>query len=269
MAKEQPYQEMAEYYDRVYDKLVDYEADCDFLAQVFQKHSTRKVEAVLDAGCGTGNHAYILAKRGYRVTGIDISPGMIRVAKAKQSGERNVPQLYTMDMRKFELPRKFEAVLSMFGGFGYIQSDSEVSGFMSSAKKHLQEGGLIVFEFWHASGLDPDSSTPAGRTRWVRIIEDDRGQVIIRLDRSIYDAQTNLLTMTFDHYVLDPGKHVLMDTFSETHTARVYSIGEMRHLLGENGLAACAFYNGDGDKKAMKPASQTNFRVICVATPAA
>ena len=97
--REEPYQMMARYDNRVYYRLVDYEADCDFLAQVFQKHSPGRVETILDVGCGTGNHAYILAKRGYRVTGIDLSPEMINAAKRKQSGERSDPQFIVMDMR--------------------------------------------------------------------------------------------------------------------------------------------------------------------------
>lgn len=265
--REEPYDKMANYYDRIYHRLVDYEADCDFLTQAFRKHSLQRVQRIVDVGCGTGNHAYILAKWGYRVIGIDLSPEMIKVAKGKHSGDPNDPQFWVMDMRKFELTGKFDAVLSMFGGFGYIHRDSEVSGFMTSTKKHLREGGLLIFEFWHTSGLDADSSTPAGRIRWVRIVEDATGQVIIRLDKSVYDAQTNLLTMTFDHYVVDPGKQLLVEAFAETHATRLYSISEIKHLLAENGLTPLAFYAGDGDKKAMKPATQTSFRVLCVSTP--
>src|SRR5207249_11212331 len=72
------------YYDLIYHALVNYEGDVDFLEEVFRRY-TVKPGTILDLGCGTGNHSVPLARRGYRVTGIDRSASMI--AQAKRSEE--------------------------------------------------------------------------------------------------------------------------------------------------------------------------------------
>jgi len=59
-------------YDALYqDK--DYEAECDFLQQVFARYAQAPIRAILDLGCGTGGHALPLARRGYALTGVDRS----------------------------------------------------------------------------------------------------------------------------------------------------------------------------------------------------
>ena len=49
-----------------------------------------KPERILDLGCGTGGHALVLARRGYRITGVDRSASMLEIArrKAKEVGRR-------------------------------------------------------------------------------------------------------------------------------------------------------------------------------------
>jgi len=75
-------------YDHLYhDK--DYEKECDFIETIFQKF-TSEVKTVLDLGCGTGGHALILSSRGYKVTGIDRSEDMLKIAKKRAHDENLV-----------------------------------------------------------------------------------------------------------------------------------------------------------------------------------
>ena len=71
----------ANWYDTLYqDK--DYAGECDFLESLFA-HRGVPGKSILDLGCGTGNHAVLLAQRGYKVTAVDRSAAMLQTARAK------------------------------------------------------------------------------------------------------------------------------------------------------------------------------------------
>ena len=112
---------IAEYYDVLHDD-VDYPAECNLLERVFSRFLESRTVTILDLGCGTGNHALELASRGYQVTGIDASPGMVRVARKKARG-RTKAAFVRADMRRFDLGRRFDAAICMDGAFTHLLTD--------------------------------------------------------------------------------------------------------------------------------------------------
>lgn len=67
-------------YASVYDLLYqdkDYAGECDLLTRLFADFGASPIGSVLDLGCGTGGHAMPLARRGFRVTGVDAAPAML------------------------------------------------------------------------------------------------------------------------------------------------------------------------------------------------
>lgn len=100
----------------------------------FTKHTAKEIDFLLalfpispgarflDIGCGTGRHSIELAKRGYQVTGLDISAGMLKVAreKAKEAGvEVNWVQADALD---FKFEESFDAALCVCeGAVGLIE----------------------------------------------------------------------------------------------------------------------------------------------------
>jgi ubiquinone/menaquinone biosynthesis C-methylase UbiE len=72
------YDALAADYDRFVNWPARLEHELPFLERVFAQHGVRQV---LDAACGTGHHAIALAKRGYRVTGADLSAPMVAQAR--------------------------------------------------------------------------------------------------------------------------------------------------------------------------------------------
>jgi cyclopropane fatty-acyl-phospholipid synthase-like methyltransferase len=81
---------------------------------------------ILDVGCGTGRHSIELAKRGYKVTGVDISSGMLLEAK-KMASEVNVNvEWIHCDAVKYTPTKSFDAVICLCeGAFGLIGRDEE------------------------------------------------------------------------------------------------------------------------------------------------
>lgn len=102
-------------------------------ANVFTKNTLREVEflleelhlpaggSVLDVGCGTGRHAIELARRGYAVTGLDLSAGMLaRAADAAKAANVHVHWIQA-NATRFALPERFDAAICLCeGAFGLL-----------------------------------------------------------------------------------------------------------------------------------------------------
>ncbi len=263
------YTKFALYYDAIYNEIVDYDAQANYIEKIFEKFHMEKVSSVLDIGCGTGNYTFLFAKRGYKTTGIDISADMIKIAKGKAQSvkETKLPEFYEMDMRDIRLDsgkkRKFDVATVLFGGFGYLLGYTDVNRCFNSVRKNLNKDGLLIFEFWHISGVLPQSSTKSGYLSWVKVEDGDR--VIIRLDASKYDPQSNTIRVLFDFYVLDKNATKLLDSFSESHVLKTYSISEMRNLLEQSGFEALGFFKeAAGPSGQIEDAEQSSFRVLAV-----
>ncbi len=111
------------YEDNVFTKNTIKEVD--FL---IEELSLQPGSSILDVGCGTGRHSIELAKRGYAVTGLDLSSEMLaRAANAAKSAGVNVNWIRS-DATKFSLPGKYDGAICLCeGAFGLLgQKDDPI-----------------------------------------------------------------------------------------------------------------------------------------------
>jgi SAM-dependent methyltransferase len=249
------YGRFARYYDIIYHGLVNYEGDVDFLEAVFRRYRL-KPRTILDLGSGTGNHDIPLARRGYRVTGLDQSSAMVSVARKKTAQSRVRVRFIRADMRSFRLVDQFDAILCMFGAFGYIMPRRDVVRVLRSVRAHLGHRGLFIFEFWQGS-----AARPAPFQSWVHIRKSDLQ--IVRLDESRYDPRTGRLPVEFRFFVFR-GRHIV-DRFDELHTIQTYSVPGMRALLRRGGFDLLGAFAATNAKKAFAPVTRDTFRIMAVA----
>jgi cyclopropane fatty-acyl-phospholipid synthase-like methyltransferase len=81
---------------------------------------------ILDVGCGTGRHSVELAKRGYKVTGVDISSGMLSEAKKEANKAGIKVEWIHADASKFTSPGSFDAAICLCeGAFGLLGKDDD------------------------------------------------------------------------------------------------------------------------------------------------
>lgn len=223
----------AKYYDIIYhDK--DTEAECDFVEQLMNKFSSKKPKKILDMACGTGRHALIFSKRGFDVTGIDLSNNQLKVAREKASELQLNPKFFEMRMQDFKLDDKFDVALCMFEAINYITTYDEMKQALTNIRNHLKKDGLFIFDFLNGFPL-LESYSPER----MKII--DNGKIkMIRHKQMKLDKLKHLYEVKYNCLVLEGNK--LIDQFDEFHSCRFYFPDETKHLLEECGFKVLSIF---------------------------
>ncbi len=101
---------------------------------------------ILDLCCGVGRHSIELAERGYTVTGVDRTERYIQQAK-QMARERSLGPVFQVgDMRNYRSPDNYDAVLNMFGSFGYFADESDDRDVVANMYASLRPGGQVLIE---------------------------------------------------------------------------------------------------------------------------
>ena len=113
----------------------------DLFEKIIKKYSKRKVKNVLDIACGTSLQGREMAKRGYKVTGLDLSRQMLTYLKSEN------PKINTKkaDMRNFKLKTKTDFAFIMMGSFRF-KNNNDLLKHLNSVSKSLKKGGLYLIE---------------------------------------------------------------------------------------------------------------------------
>ncbi len=185
---------------------------------------------ILDLGCGTGQLAQILLKRGYQVTGLDGSEEMVRIARDNARGGEFILD----DARSFRLPAAYQAVISTYDSLNHIMSLEELTQVFRNVCVALQEAGLFLFDLNMEEGY---------RTRWrgsFGIVEDDHVCVIrahYQPDERI--GQTSITIFRSEGEVWGRSDVTLFQ--------KCYSEQEVRSSLRASGFADIRAYDAQKD----------------------
>ncbi|HEX3723187.1 MAG TPA: class I SAM-dependent methyltransferase [Nitrolancea sp.] len=150
-------------YDRIahdYDRQVAGDA---WMRSILWREYARLFHAgdrILDVSCGTGLDAVFLARRGIRVTGIDVSPEMIAALRERVASERldEMIDARVLDHADLNLlpEGSFDGIVSAFAG---LNTSSDLARFANNAAKLLRPNGRVVihmlnrFSLWEWLGL--------------------------------------------------------------------------------------------------------------------
>ena len=152
--------EMATEYDAFYTGTLLLDYDTRRLDERFTEPGS-----LLDLGCGVGRHVVHFARRGFDVTGIDLSPHMIEETRCRLDLTGRRARLVVGDM--FDLSRfddgAFRYCICMFSSLGLIRGRHNRVAFLRAVRRVLAPGGLFVF---HVHNRLFNVFDPAGR-RWL------------------------------------------------------------------------------------------------------
>ncbi len=144
--RQQWYQALFENYGRRYEGecyVHGTVGECDFIERELGAGTSK---TILDIGCGTGRHAVELARRGYAVTGIDLSESMLAVAKEKAAKAGVIIDFRRCDARAMPFAGEFDAAIMLCeGAFPLMETDAMNFQILQNAAKALKPGGTFIF----------------------------------------------------------------------------------------------------------------------------
>ncbi len=160
-------------YELVYEQRDEDEAE--HVADLIDTLVDPEPEAsVLDVGCGRGRHARALARRGYRMTGIDLSKRSIQQARERAAAEGLDIDFRVQDMRAPMGDADFDGVVNLFTAFGYFDDDADHQQALQRMADALHPGGWLIQDFLNTPHVIESLTPKDTETRDGVIIEQER-----------------------------------------------------------------------------------------------
>lgn len=200
---------------------------------------------ILDVGCGTGRHSIELAKRGFQVTGLDLSSGMLDVAKGKAQDARVEVEWIHGDATNFTVDKPYDAAMCVCeGAFGLIGSDDDPEthdlNVLKCTAAALRTGGGFLLTALNAYGA-------------IRRFTDENVQ------GGAFDPAT-MVAEYEDEWDLPEGKKTL------TVRERLFIAPEVTRMLREAGFRVNAVYGGTAGNWGRRPIILDEIEAMYVAT---
>jgi SAM-dependent methyltransferase len=171
----------------------DYAGYADDLPLV-DAYARRTGGPLLELGCGTGRLLVPLARAGYDVTGVDLSPEMLAIARAKieAAGMEQRVTLVHGDYADAPLAGPYRLAFVMMNTFLHLSSLADQLRALRHWREHLTPGGLLLIDVFHPdvaqlAGLD-------GKIEW---------------DKTWRDPQTGVTVMKYLARTLDLAEQVI------------------------------------------------------------
>ena len=234
---------------RCYDRLtadVDYEKWADYVERHFRKLK-RPVRSVVELACGTGSLACLMARRGYSVTAVDLSPDMLTIAEQKCRGLDVM--LSCQDITRLVLPRQADAVICCLDSVNYVTRANDLRRAFRMVNYALTPGGLFLFDVKTPAALE-------GADGQTYLDEDDGLYCVWRADwyprRRVCAYGLDLFLQNEDGLWMRGGEY---------HEEYAYTMDELDGFLREAGFRHVRQY---GDK-VMTPPKEGAQRVFFAA----
>ena len=202
---------------------------------------------VLDAACGYGRHARVLAGAGYCVVGLDRSPVLLAEARRRSEGAE-WPNWVQGDYR--ELPfaaASFDVVVNLFTSFGFFGDEGDLQA-LTEFRRVLRHERMLVLETLHRDRLLANFQAQD----WEELPDG-----ALRLERRAFDSVSGACEVALTHWPKS-GEPVTV-----TYRLRVYTPGELDRIAREAGFTELEFY---GDPEG-GPLSRESRLLLVARTP--
>jgi SAM-dependent methyltransferase len=228
----------SEFYNEIHrDKGYEYESNQ--IIEVMTQNGLKNAK-ILDFGCGTGKHAQVLSQMGLVISGYDVNPNMIEVARR------------TLDVKIYEdigsIPKEFNFVYSLFDVLSYQVLDEEVEKFIMQVNSTVKPGGWVLLDGWHYPALKVDP--PENRVKNFRYKNIEFSRIVTVLEMNPKGVTTLLVEIK----QLNSKKII----HSEVHKLRSFNLSELQLFIKNGGGYNAKFFNGTDYSKSL---TDTDWRI--------
>lgn len=204
-------------------------------------------ERVLDLACGYGRHSLEFARRGYTVTGVDITKAYIEDAKEAAKREGLKAEFICSDIRDVNFTQEFDVVINMGdGAIGYLESDAENLKIFDIIARALKVGGKCFLDI--QSGDYAEAHFP--QKLW------DAGEKTLTLSNFEWNPETRI--MLYGQLDFPYGEPLVKPEMLYGNPTRLYTKKEIEEIMGNRGMKLFAAY---GDCMGT-PASEKKFQLM-------
>jgi SAM-dependent methyltransferase len=184
---------------------------------------------VLDLACGRGRIAIPLARRGCRVTGIDLSPRSLELARRDADTAGVELELIHADMRGLDALETFDIVLNLFSSFGYFADGADDERVVAAVARALVPGGTFFL----------DTVNPIALARIFTPVEvEEFNDGTLLLERRSFDYLRGRIVANWLFVHRDGTRR------HHKHSLRAYTAAELIAMLGRHGLELAASWGG-------------------------
>jgi len=190
---------------------------------------------ILDIACGHGRHSLELARRGFRVTGVDLSPRSLDLAREAARGESLDAEFVERDARELDFDAEFDVAINLFTSvIGYFEDDADTQKVLNAVARALVPGGSFLVDTVNAFAL--------GR-RYQDAMWEELESGGVMLHRGSFDLLKGRNEVTWTFIRADGGRSEL------THSLRVYAPHELARMFDAAGLTVVGSWGGfDGEE---------------------
>lgn len=217
----------------------------------------------LEVACGTGRMTIPLAHAGANITGLDLSPAMLNVARRKSVGLHQI-RWVEANMRAFDLGEQFDLILSPGHSFQFMLTAAEQMECLETLKCHLAPGGVLIFHIDHqnVAWLGEVSGEKAGVFEPGSEVTDSlTGQRWRSFSSWRYEPATQ--TATADKYYEKLGSNGEVLARIERGPLHFHCVfrTEMEHLFARAGFSVLALY-GDFERNPLQNLSSEMIWIV-------
>jgi SAM-dependent methyltransferase len=243
------YDFLADCYDQfTYD--VDYSAWADYAEKHFRRRGLPG-NTVLDLACGTGSLTLELARRGYEMIGVDLSPEMLSQAAEKNQDVDGIQPIFLcQSMDRLDLYGTIDACVCCLDSVNYVTDPQKLKRAFQRVHLFLMPGGLFLFDINTQEKLQ-------GLDGQVFLDETEDAYCVWRAE---FSKRSHICSYFMDIFQLDQ-ETGQWERGEELHRERAYTVEELTDFLQAAGFRDIKVY---GNLK-MRPPKQGEDRVFFAA----
>jgi SAM-dependent methyltransferase len=211
------------HYDLQHKDFVD---DIPFYIAQVRKYG----DPVLELACGTGRITIPIARKGFHVTGLDVSSDMLAQAKRKSAEQDVMIEWAQADCRDFDLSERFNTVLFPFNSIAHLHDLADLEKCFACVRKHLKPDGRFILDMFNPKIeiLIRDNSERYPSSEYPD--PDGQGTVVVT-ENNLYDRAGQVNKIKWYYRIGEQAEEIVADL-----NMRIFYPQELDALLKYNGF---------------------------------